>query len=107
MTVIYLSGAMTKEPHHRQIFEFYEDLFEEAGYEVLNPVWISDYLIEENGLNPKEAWSPTWRNFFLREDVRAMLECDKVVMLPNWKKSEGAKLEHKIAKLMGMEICYA
>lgn len=106
MTTVFLSGPMTNEPHYREIFNFFEDLFEYVGYEVVNPVFISDYIIKEHKIKLKDVWKEEYRNLFLREDVSLMVCCDAVVMLPNWKKSKGAKLEHKIAKLMGMEIFY-
>ena len=104
--LLYLSGKMTVEPNYREIFEFYEEVFEEEGFEVLNPVRISDAVMKELKLTQKEAFKEKYRNLFLIEAVKGMLECDIVVMLPNWKTSRGAKVEHEIAELLGMEILY-
>lgn len=107
MPLIYLSGPMTKDPDYRENFEFFEKVLEGLfGYKVFNPVHLSDRIIKQLGFTEEKAWLPENREIFLREDIRAMLTCDAVVMLPNWRKSKGAKLEHKIAKLMNMEIVY-
>lgn len=106
MELIYLSGPMTNDPNYRENFKYFEDLFEGSGYHVFNPVYLSDRLIKENNLSTEQAFSEENRNLFLREDIKAMLDCTKVVMLPGWKKSKGAKLECKIAEMLGMEVVY-
>lgn len=106
MALVYLSGPITNVPNYRQEFESFANVFERLGYVVINPVHIADCLIGINKLTEEEIWSKEWRKIFLLEDVKAMLDCDLVVMLPNWKHSKGAKLEHKIAKMLNMEIIY-
>lgn len=106
MTKIYLSGPMTNRQNYREEFSAWEMVMHEWGYEVFNPVYLSDYLIAKNGLTSETAWDKKYRNLFLKEDVRSMLECDEVLMLPDWKNSKGAKLEHKVAKMLGMPINY-
>ena len=38
--------------------------------------------------------------------IRELLECDKILMLSNWKSSKGAIIEFIIAKLFKIEIEY-
>ena len=83
MELIYLSGPMTNDPNYRE-----------------------NLLIKKHNLTSDQAFLDENRNLFLREDVKAMLDCTKVVMLPGWKKSKGAKLERKIAEMLGMEVVY-
>lgn len=106
MELIYLSGPMTNDTNYRENFKYFEDLFEASGYRVFNPVNLSDMLIKKHNLTSDQAFLDENRNLFLREDVKAMLDCTKVVMLPGWKKSKGAKLERKIAEMLGMEVVY-
>lgn len=106
MSKMYLSGPMTKRPNYREEFSAWEEVLREWGYDVFNPVYLSDYMIAKNGLTDSNAWDKKYRNLFLKEDVKSMLECDEVLMLPDWKTSRGAKLEHKVAKLLGMKINY-
>jgi hypothetical protein len=38
----------------------------------------------------------------MRVAIRQMLTCDQVAMLPGWKRSRGALIEHWIAVALGM-----
>lgn len=71
------------------------------------------------GLTPEEAFNlfnnaamtiphdhdKTWLNY-MRNDLKALLDCDAVFMLYNWKDSKGAKVEHDLAESLGLEIIY-
>jgi Domain of unknown function (DUF4406) len=41
-----------------------------------------------------------------KKDINALLTCDAIVMLDGWQKSRGAKLEHHIARNLGLTITY-
>ena len=43
---------------------------------------------------------------FLLVDVYWVIRCDCLLMLPGWKKSPGALIEHAIAKALNMPIYY-
>ena len=46
------------------------------------------------------------REFYLREAIRLLLECDMIALLPGWEDSAGAQLEVSIAKELAMPtIC--
>ena len=62
------------------------------GYHVVRPVAVSDD-------------SKTWDDA-VRSDIKQMLECDEVHMLPDWQDSRGAQLERDIALRLGMEVVY-
>jgi hypothetical protein len=40
----------------------------------------------------------------MRMVLRAMLLCDGVSLLPDWKKSKGAKIEARLARKLGMDV---
>jgi len=42
----------------------------------------------------------------VRADIKTMLECDEVHLLPDWQESRGAQLERDIAVRLGMQIVY-
>jgi len=44
------------------------------------------------------------REEYMRESVRALLEVDEVILLPDWDTSQGAILEVLIAKELGLKI---
>ena len=66
---------------------------EAMGYEVENPA--------EKGVI--DGWS--WEEY-LRYDLRMLLDCDAIVMLPGWTKSPGARLEHHVASKLGFKVVY-
>jgi hypothetical protein len=43
----------------------------------------------------------------MKEDIIALCQCDRVIMLPNWKDSKGAIIENLIATMIGIPIFYA
>lgn len=40
----------------------------------------------------------------MRADIKALCDCDHVVVLPGWEKSRGATLEVFIATQLGMRV---
>lgn len=89
---LYLSGPMSlckdKETWMRN-FQKYEDIFTEKGYYVVNPA--------------KNEILPTYEGC-LKHSLQQELECDCIFFLPNAILSNGARLEHDIAKWCGLEV---
>lgn len=44
---------------------------------------------------------------WMRYDLKALLECDAIVLLPHWDRSPGANVELSIAKWVGMRVHFA
>lgn len=67
----------------------------QRGYAVICP-----HLNTANfdGLCDDEVW--------LTGDLEILARCDTVYMLTNWKASEGARAEHRLAADLGKEIVY-
>ncbi len=42
----------------------------------------------------------------MKEDVKALCECDVIYMLSNWTDSKGAIIEHTIAMYLGLKVQY-
>lgn len=94
MIRIYISGPMTGIPDlNKQAFEKAEKDLREAGYEVLNP-WLLD------SYRPKEM---TWAER-VRDDIKLMMICNAVAVLPGWLNSRGARLETDVAHGLGWQI---
>ena len=92
---IYLSGTITGDAGYRENFEAGVRHFVDLGWsrkDIVNPV---EYC--------PEGWS--WRRCMWR-CVRLLLRCGYVGMLPNWRDSRGARIEHQIAQLTGKWIVY-
>ena len=88
MTRLYISGPMTGLPAmNYPAFHAEAARLRELGYIVENPA--------EN--TEQDSWLA-----YMRVSVRQMLTCDQVALLPGWKRSRGALIEHWIAIALGM-----
>lgn len=87
---LYLSGGMSGIPEFN--FPAFNALAKELrgkGYEVINPA--------EHGA--KDSWEQ-----YLAYDLKLLLQCDAIVMLPEWEQSKGAKLEYFFAVEHGKTV---
>jgi hypothetical protein len=90
---IYIAGKMTGLP------DFNYPAFNEAaaalralGYDVCNPA-------ETDGGSSHKS-----REFYLREALKLLLECDHMALLPGWETSEGVRLEMFVAIALKMKV---
>jgi hypothetical protein len=100
----YISGPMTGIPDvNRPAFNETAERLRNKGYFVFSPGEEDDSVIEEearkNGLGQEWAWGQ-----FLKRDLRALLDCDAVVVLPGWRRSKGATLEVHVAQTLGLPV---
>ena len=91
MKTLYLSGAITYNPNHKQDFErAYKDLTE-AGYDVISPLRIC-----------REDWD--WKTY-RRQCIKALiLGSDAVAVIPSDYISAGKELELHIAQRLDIPI---
>lgn len=95
MKLIYLSGPMTGIPGlNFPAFHAEAARLRALGYLVENPA----------ELNPDSDAS--W-HACMRADLKALLDCDALALLPGWQKSAGAHLEMHVAHRVGIEIVEA
>jgi Domain of unknown function (DUF4406) len=88
--ILYISGPMTGHPEFNYpAFHAAETKLRDAGHTVLNPA-----------RQPKQA---TWEDY-MRADIAAVVSADGVALLPGWRTSRGARLEHHVAAELGLEI---
>lgn len=45
----------------------------------------------------------TWAEY-MRGDLRLLLTCDRIVLMPGWEYSKGARCEWYVAKCLGMDV---
>lgn len=90
VTKLYITGPMSNYPQNNYpAFNEAGEYLRDRGYIVLNPV-------EHN---------PPGRVHYvdlLREDLRLMLDCQGVALLPGWWESQGARAEVNVAGLLKM-----
>ncbi len=91
---IYISGKITGiENEAPALFKEAENLFLDKGYAVINPM-------ELNHQHDK-----SWHSY-MKEDIKALCDCDTIYMLTNWTDSKGAIIEHTIAMYLGLKVIY-
>jgi len=76
-------------------FDAMEKKLESKGFVPINPMKIVEY-------RPDKSWGE-----YMVEDLKILMQCDCICMLPNWGQSNGAKIEHDFAKKLGLQIYYA
>lgn len=92
---IYIAGKISGERDYKVLFR--AGVLRVLGYgfgaeDVVNPVELCP-----------EGW-PWWR--CMVRCLWALKGCSFVAMLPNWKESRGARIEHWVAKVMRKWIIY-
>lgn len=99
--MIYLSGKITGLPPAEAAANFKKAerkvLTQQPDADIFNP--FEECSIFFKGKDPE--WSD-----YMRYCVALLVMCDQIHMLPNWKDSKGAKIEHDLAKNLGIEITY-
>lgn len=103
---IYIAGPITSRP------ATYQGEFRDAaatlrglGFDVVNPVELNTapapfgwgMTLDESSTAYREHWRQC-----MRVDIHALTQCDAVALLPGWKQSRGAEIEHYIATALGM-----
>lgn len=92
----YLAGPMTGYPEHNfPMFRNYTKWLRNHGYDVVSP----EELETAEGEGPRKAWS-----YYLVRDLRELLGCDCIAVLPGWQKSRGATLEVYVGWRLGFSI---
>lgn len=92
MTRVYISGPMTGLPElNFPAFHQAAGELRALGLDVVNPAEI----------NPDAQMS--WEQC-MRADIKALCDCDTIVLLPGWENSRGAHLEVHLAHRLGIKV---
>ncbi len=87
---LYLSGPMSgADEHNFPAFNKAASALRALGYPVINP---ADFGICEGR---------SYKDHMIR-DLIVLADVDCLVMLPYWKRSKGARLEHHVATVLGI-----
>ena len=101
---IYISGGITGIKNWQDIFMAAEKdliLRLHARLFIFNPVKIAKDL--EHSFKVNIGRMPSYTDY-MREDIKILARCNAICMLPGWKRSKGARLEYRIAKILNMQI---
>ena len=103
----YVAGPVAGVPDFRERFAAAVPAVEALGYEVVNPCDIApaDHDGEcPPGYDPGEGAWHTSSACYMRADLRALLGCDAIYLLPGWSRSRGATVEHAVAVACGIPV---
>ncbi len=89
---IYISGPISGMPNgNKNAFAHAAIDLQSIGHVPVNP--------RENGLPDEAPWEA-----HMKMDVKLLVDCDGIAMLPGWEESRGATLEHNLARDLKIEI---
>lgn len=99
---VYISGPITGIENWQDSFLAAEkELLElSRAFFVVNPVSIAKEVEE---LFAKFEKTPDYTDY-MRKDIKELSSCSAICMLPGWKRSKGARLEYRIAKILNMQV---
>jgi nucleoside 2-deoxyribosyltransferase len=89
----YLAGPMSGLPGYNfKAFETHAAFYRGRNMEIVSP-----HEVDKGSTDKPYHW-------YLREDLKIMLECDAVIMLTGWEDSRGACMEEGVAHNLDMFI---
>lgn len=90
---IYIAGKISGEPIAQCTIKFgtIQKEIERAGHKAVNPL--------EVVIDPTTTW-----NQAMRKDIKALMDCDAIFLLADYKNSRGAMLEAQIAQALDMPV---
>ena len=96
MKKIYIAGKVSGETQVEcaMKFEAVQKQVEALGFQAINPLEVVGH------------WDTTWEEA-MKKCIKSLLDCEGMVLLPDWEQSTGAQIERKIAEDLGITICNA
>lgn len=88
-TKIYIAGKITGDPDYKAKFEEAENFYKKKGYTVLTPTWMPI------GMQPAD---------YMRICFAMIDTADVVALLPDFKQSAGAEVEHAYCRYIDKNI---
>lgn len=105
MKNIYIAGKVSGL-HEQEVSEKFENAkktIEAMNYEVINPVELVKAHLNEFWRCKTLTDSDVWK-IAMKVCIKKLVDCDGIVLLPDWQQSRGALLEVKIAEGLGIPI---
>lgn len=91
---VYVAGPMAGFPEHNfPLFREVTERLRKKGFHVVSPVEIGESWVGSAIGYPPQA--------YLIEDIKELLTCDAIAVLPGWHDSCGATCEVVIARTLG------
>jgi hypothetical protein len=85
------------------VFNQAAGLLRDAGYEVVNPASLNHENLHPYAPDPHTGDLAHWQEC-MRSDLKEMLDCQAIVLLPLWERSPGSVRELLIAIWLGFDV---
>lgn len=106
---LYLAGPMSNIPQlNFPLFHAEAYRLRMLGYDIVNPAEINggaDEVTATALMTPAQL-ADHWLEC-MRADVKQLVDCDGIALLPGWGNSRGAMIESELAKGLGLLVCNA
>ncbi len=96
---VYISGPITGNDNAEDEFADAWIYLNNLGYSPVSPISIG-YELKE-----KLKREPTWAEY-MREDIKALMDCDGIFLLDRWFDSRGSRMEYMISQEIGIKHIY-
>ncbi len=92
--IAYVSGNVSGHPKEiiKNKFNVFAKKLINMGYQVVSPLGVYESELQNSDAS--------------KADIKKLMECDEVHMLPDWQESRGAQLHRDIAVRLGMRVVY-
>lgn len=87
------------EQLNRSAFEEAEIIIGSEGDIPVNPFKLTDNMRFPAGVDDRQIYFE-----FMKIDIRGLMDCDAIYLLPGWNHSKGARMEIVTAHFFGLEI---
>lgn len=87
---VYISGKITGDADYKKKFANAEEMARAVGLEVFNPANVPD---------EGKPWE-----WYMKQDIKELMDCDAILLLKGWEESRGARLEAYIASQLKIKI---
>lgn len=94
MSKIYISGKITGDDN-------FISKFKDAKTKCADRGWNIDEIVNPCELPQQETWED-----YMIMGIKELFDCSHILMLPDWKESKGARIEHAIALNCNKLIIY-
>lgn len=96
---VYVAGPISGMPDYNRVaFAVMTDKLRKAGFEVVNPHETCRSIVAEHEGTEKELWIKC-----MRADIKQLMDCDYITLLPGWERSKGCRIEIALCKELGLE----
>lgn len=94
---VYISGKVSGDSNFREKFAIAEKALK-GKHPVLKIKTVNPVKGEKEG----KSWE-----YYLKKDIKKLLKCNAIYLLPDWRESKGALFEKEIAEKLGYTVIYA